>query len=245
MDNILQQIYQIPYYCKHLKEYFNAGAVNHYYRDHYTSLATGMTWSILICSLESRKADFLPKILHQLHGQLGHFTEAQEQNKFTTLTCQTFTNYPIEVIIATDNKKISVGAKRNLLTSIAAGTYISFIDDDDVVAPFYCEKILEKIKESPDVIVFDALRYENGNVDKQVKYGKEFHRDHTKQYHYRLPNHLMVWKKEIAKRVPFKEINWGEDSVWARAMAGHIRRQARITDVLYYYLFNSKTTATR
>lgn len=205
-----------------------------------------MIWSILICSLESRKADFLPKILHQLHGQLGHYSEVTEENKTTTLRCQTFTNFPVEIIIATDDRKISVGAKRNLLTSIAAGKYISFIDDDDVISPVYCESILNKTLESPDVIVFDALRYENGKVDRQVKYGKEYHRDKTVgQFHYRLPNHLMVWKKEVARRVPFKEINWGEDSVWARSMAGYIRRQARITDVLYFYLFNSVTTATR
>lgn len=205
-----------------------------------------LTWSILICSLESRKYDFLPKILHQLHGQLGHYTEKVEQNQFTTITLQTFTSHPVEIIIATDNKKISVGAKRNLLTSIADGKYISFIDDDDVVAPQYVSSILDKTLESPDVIVFDALRYENGRVDKQVKYGKEFHRDHTKgNFHYRLPNHLMAWRTEVARRVPFKEINFGEDSLWSRAMAGHIRRQARINDVLYYYLFNEKSTAVR
>lgn len=205
-----------------------------------------MIWSILICSLESRKDDFLPKILHQLHGQLGHFTEVTEQNSTTTLRCQTFTNFPVEIIIATDNKKITVGAKRNLLTSIAAGTYISFIDDDDVISPNYVSAILEKLKESPDVIVFDALRYENGSVDRQVKYGKEYHRDKTVgKFHFRLPNHLMVWKRDVARRVTFKEINFGEDSHWARAMAGHIRRQARISDVLYFYLFNSVTTAVR
>lgn len=205
-----------------------------------------MTWSILICSLESRKEDFLPKILHQLHGQLGHFTERVEQNKFTTITLQTFTNFPVEIIIATDDKKISVGAKRNLLTSIAAGKYISFIDDDDVISPKYCEAILDKLKESPDVIVFDALRYENGSVDRQVKYGKEYHRDKTVgKFHFRLPNHLMVWKTDVARKVTFKEINFGEDSRWARDMSGHIRRQARINDVLYFYLFSEKTTAVR
>lgn len=221
------------------------GAVNYCNSGYYTSLAAGMIWSILICSLESRKADFLPKILHQLHGQLGHFTERVEQNKFTTITLQSFTNFPVEIIIATDDRKISVGAKRNLLTSIAAGKYISFIDDDDVISPRYCEAILNKMDESPDVIVFDALRYENGKVDRQVKYGKEYHRDKTEKFHLRLPNHLMVWRRDVAKRVPFEDISWGEDGKWARKMAGHIRRQARIEDVLYFYLFNSVTTATR
>lgn len=224
----------------------NAGAVNYCNRGYYTSVPAGMIWSILICSLESRKADFLPKILHQLHGQLGHFTEKVEQNKFTTITLQSFTNFPVEIIIATDDRKISVGAKRNLLTSIAAGKYISFIDDDDVIAPNYVSAILEKLKESPDVVTFSALRYENGNIDRQVKYGKRFHRDKSdNKFHYRLPNHLMVWKKDVAKRVPFKDISWGEDSAWARQMAGHIRRESGIEDVLYFYLFNSVTTATR
>lgn len=207
-----------------------------------------MIWSILICSLESRKDDFLPKILHQLHGQLGHYSEVSEQIGDTTLRCQTFTNFPVEIIIATDDRKISVGAKRNLLTSIAVGKYISFIDDDDVVSPAYCEKILNKINESAGAscIVFDEIRYEGGVMDRQVKKGKEYHRNKSdNKFHYRLPDQKMVWRRDLASKVPFKDISFGEDSEWAKRMTNYNSRQARIDDVLYYYLFDRKTTATQ
>lgn len=178
--------------------------------------------SILICSIYSRH-DKLKRLTEILQPQL---------NKFNKI---------VEVAIAVDKQTISIGAKRNHLISIATGEYITFIDDDDTVADNYVELLLEAMQADTDVIVFDALRYVDGVVDKAVKYGIEFGKDyHDSKFYYRIPNHLMCVKKELTLQVPFKEINFGEDSDYAKRLFPLLKTQARIDRILYSYLYNSK-----
>ena len=205
-----------------------------------------MLWSILICSLVERK-DSLERLLLQLDTQLSAIltkVEVKVEGNF-----QMYDYGEVEILIMTDNRELPVGSKRNLLIDTAIGQYISFIDDDDLVGDNYASSILNSIKAGAgrtDVIVFEAERFENGRLDRKVKYGTEFHRDYSDiKFHYRLPNHLMVWKREIALKVKFRDINFGEDSFWARDMKRHIRRQQKITEVLYFYLYSDAITATR
>lgn len=178
--------------------------------------------SILICSLHIRK-DKLKRLTDILQPQL---------KKFDGL---------VEIVIAIDEKENSIGSKRNYLASKATGEYIAFIDDDDTVADNYVELLLEAMRADTDVIVFDALRYVDGVVDKAVKYGIEYGKDyHDKKFYYRIPNHLMCVKKELALQVPFKEINFGEDSDYAKRLLPLLKTQARIDRILYSYLYNSK-----
>ena len=186
-----------------------------------------MKLSILICSLHSRK-DKLKRLTDILQPQL---------KKFDGL---------VEVIVAVDEKENSIGSKRNYLMIksdpyLDSKGYLAFIDDDDTVADNYVELLLEAMQADTDVIVFDALRYVDGTVDKAVKYGIEFGKDyHDSKFYYRIPNHLMCVKKELALQVPFKEINFGEDSDYAKRLLPLLKTQARIDRILYSYLYNSK-----
>lgn len=181
-----------------------------------------MKLSILICSLHSRK-DKLKRLTDILEPQL------LKHSKY------------VEARIVKDEKQNSIGAKRNHLAESAKGEYITFIDDDDTVADNYVELLLEAMRSDTDVIVFDALRYVDGTVDKAVKYGIEFGKDYRdSKFYYRIPNHLMCVKKELALQVPFKEINFGEDSDYAKRLLPLLKTQARIDRILYSYLYNSK-----
>ena len=53
----------------------------------------------------------------------------------------------VEVLLLFDNKRRSVGEKRQALLDIARGEYVTFIDDDDLVAPGYVSEILSVITE--------------------------------------------------------------------------------------------------
>lgn len=179
-------------------------------------------FSILICSLHIRKDKF-KRLQNIIQPQL---------DKFENL---------VEGIVITDNGEMPIGKKRNELMRIAEGEYITFIDDDDTVSDNYVELLLEAMQADTDVIVFDALRYVDGPVDKAVKYGIEFGKDyHDAKFYYRIPNHLMCVKKELALQVPFKEINFGEDSDYAKRLLPLLKTQARIDRILYSYLYNSK-----
>lgn len=196
--------------------------------------------SILICSITGRE-HLLQRLLSiLLNGQWQHTRENYSEH-----IVDYYFIHDVEIIVYTDSKQISIGTKRNRLVKFSIGRYISFIDDDDTVEPDYIPLILEKINLSPDCVVFDAMRYVNGIRDKQVKYGVEYTKDfHDSKYYYRLPNHLMVFKKEIVLPVAYKDISFGEDSDFAQRVRRYILRQERIDKVLYHYLFTQQSTST-
>lgn len=198
--------------------------------------------SILICSLQSRTKT-RANLLTNLREQIGeHYTETIDKPKHLI---EKYIGKQVEIIVCTDNKELKVGAKRNLLLREAVGQYITFIDDDDSVTEQYIEHLLDKINLSPDCIVFNAFRYHNGQPDRDVSYGIEHRKDYnTPKTYFRLPNHLMCVKKSIAMQVRFKEINFGEDSDYAKRLLPLLKTQERINLILYTYYFDDKLTET-
>ena len=146
---------------------------------------------------------------------------------------------PVEIIYLLDNKKRTIGQKRNDLLGLAQGENVVFIDDDDDIVDVYIDSLLEGIKLGADVVVFDVeISIQNGAY-KKVIYDAAFPYDRDYKDHYqRLPNHLMCVKREIALKVGFPEKSFGEDSDYAKRLRKHIKRQARIDKTLYYYNFS-------
>lgn len=202
-----------------------------------------MKLSILICSLTTRehlRADLL-KLLKNCIGQHTH--EAIDDKEYLL---EKYVGKDVEIIICTDNRQMSVGKKRNLLIRHASGEYTVFIDDDDMVSVSYVHCILDAAKSGNDVIVFDAVRYHNGALDRQVIYGTEFRKDYSNRTaHFRIPNHLMPVKRSISSRVMFPDVSFGEDSEWARKLLPNLKTQYRVKECLYEYWYDDKITATQ
>ena len=151
----------------------------------------------------------------------------------------------VEFIYLGDNKTFSVGMKRNIMLRLAQGEFLCFVDDDDKLSGEYVREIYNAIEKSPeaDCIVFDVAISQNGGAFLPVKYGIEFSRDRNFSDHFeRLPNHLMVIKREIALKVDFPDKNIGEDSSFSRQLVKHIKVQKRINKILYFYVFDTNTT---
>lgn len=98
--------------------------------------------SILVCSVHTRYDTFLPKIQKQLYEQYENLSEPDKGR--------------VEIIVVTDNKKMMLGHKRNVMVDIAQGKYIQFTDDDDRVSDDFISTLLEGIKTDADCIVFQA-----------------------------------------------------------------------------------------
>lgn len=177
--------------------------------------------SILVCSIEKRK-HFLDRLTSIIKPQLDKHLD-------------------VECVIVTDKGSMPIGKKRNILIQEASGEYITFVDDDDIVSNDYVERLLSALYSNPDVVVFDVFRFDNGREDRIVKYGIEYLKDyHDKKAYYRLPNHLMCVKKSIAEQVPFKALNFGEDSDYAIRLKPLLKTQERINEILYQYLYVTK-----
>lgn len=187
-----------------------------------------MILSILVCTTHSRVSTFLPKIITELCRQASEFKD-------------------VEVRYFGDNKTMSVGAKRNDMIWCARGSRIAFFDDDDIPATNYIHRLREETIAhlDADVITFDVMRHENGKPDRKALYSLRFQRDANLSSNYeRLPNHLMCWKKSLAEQVAFKDVNFGEDELWAKEMKRIARTEFNIPEVLYTYDYHEKTTET-
>ena len=186
--------------------------------------------SILVCSVVGRVNSGLPNIIIELNRQtLGQ---------------------PVELIWLGDNKSMSVGEKRNLLLYISRGEYVCFVDDDDDVSPNYVATILKNIKSKPDVYCFNVMKhrtYPDGRVINQLMiHAKVNGKNHTEKGVMKmLPNHISVFKRELAMREIFPHINLSEDHKWAEKMAQHIVSEVKTDDVLYYYNDNKGMSETR
>ena len=176
--------------------------------------------SILICTLEERKFEFLDRIVNLLSKQIE--------------------NKDAEIVILTDNGEMRIGAKRNLALDSANGKYICFVDDDDLVSGDYVDSILEKTKEDSDVIVFNGFVTTDGGDMKFAKQGMEYQHGEIDGVYYRLPNHLAVHKKETIKE-RFLDVRTGEDDEWAKRRLTEIKTQSRIDKELYHYDFRTTT----
>jgi len=189
--------------------------------------------SILICTVPSR-LESLGNLIFDLNHQI--------------------VASPVEFIYLGDNKRMSVGAKRNNLLALARGEWLSFVDDDDMVTDHYVKTLLETIKNNPDkkVICFKGTQNTNGSTDLTFKFNRKYGMNHRvvndgPQFRGMVPNHLCVWKSEIAKKERFQEVNLGEDHRWATKMLEYYieEDQVLLDDFLYHYEFDKQNSECR
>ena len=185
--------------------------------------------SVLVPTVPSRLNFFYPRLMTQLLNQGVLYPQ-------------------VEIIGLFDNKKRTVGEKRQDLLNLAKGEYLVFIDDDDRITDDYISSIIETLDQNPntDCVVFDTICcIENSSLKKLCKYGIEFeYGDIMDGLEWRgKPAHTMVYKSSIAKRHSFISINIGEDVDWVKRACKDIQIQTRIDKVLYYYDCKDKTTS--
>lgn len=180
--------------------------------------------SILICSIPERTYKYLPELLRVLNPQC---------------------NYPeVELLILTDNKKMSIGEKRNKLKDLAKGKYIVYVDDDDLVSDNYVREILLATKKDTDCILFDEWKTVSEKEGKLVKYSIKYsNMKWDEKIMYKTPNSRMVIKKEIVENINFLHMNNYEDDEWGLRILPHIKTEFNIDKILYYYKFDLDNTS--
>lgn len=183
-----------------------------------------MLLSILIPSLHSRQ-HLCQQLVQQLQSQSAYSPEI------------------VEVLVAEDNGEVVTGIKRQELLWRSQGRYVCFVDDDDLVDHDYIESILTAIILEPDVVTFDLYREDIKTV---WSFG----------LYYRNPvvpvlgrsvmtaNHLCAWRRELAVRVPWSPIGYGDDVAWYYPLvcSGIATIETHVPKVLYTYRYHPATT---
>jgi len=160
---------------------------------------------------------------------------------------------PVEHLSFIDNRKRSIGAKRDVLLRNARGTFIAYVDDDDTVSPDYVASLVDAIKiaikttlenKQVDVITFEQFaRVDDAHA--KIVFGlrqqnQPFVPDTEVQ---RAAWHVCAWRRSVAILSHFPESNYGEDWAFAEPLNRIARASIHLDKVLHYYRFNSATTA--
>lgn len=190
-----------------------------------------MMFSVLIPSVPSRVLPYLLPLWTNLERQV-----AQRRRQ----------DLQVEILVFLDNKKRSIGAKRNDLVSLARGEYLAFVDDDDDIADNYIDQMLAAMADGhPDVVVFDQAVYLNNEGMRTVRFGLEFENQDIGEVggiYTRKPFHCCGWKSSIAKQGQFSDKQWGEDWDWVQQVLPLARTQCRIEAILHTYRWSANVT---
>ena len=174
--------------------------------------------------------------------------EAQFETLYKSLWWQNY-NADIEIIVEKDNKELSVGAKAQKLIERANGDYVVFIDDDDAVSNDYIESILEAIKEDPDCIGFKIECNMEGKNEIAIasnRYNDWFENIDGFKYA-RTIYHKTPVKREIAIKIGFKDMRYGEDHDYSKRLkeSGLLKNEVFIDKFLYFYNYKFENPKTK
>lgn len=154
-------------------------------------------------------------------------------------------DYQVEVISLIDNKKISIGSKRERLKNMASGKYFCFVDDDDDITEDYIRELLPVcVDEDVDVITFDTLASIDG---KEGRIHASMNNQKNNQFipgkiTYRKPSHVNAWLTSKFKQYQFSDSMYGEDFDFCNQCYPHIHTGYRIDKVLHHYVFDKDIT---
>lgn len=188
--------------------------------------------SVLVCSTHTRWSGFGQEIQRQLWGQYEQLPEDYQRR--------------VEIVMLTDNKQMMLGHKRNVMVGMAQGRYVQFVDDDDRIEPDMLRTVLDATDADADVITFLARVSINGGDAKTCRYSLRYPTDRNTATGYeRVPNHICATRRDLATRVSYPHLPYGEDSGYSRLLRPLLKTETHIDRVLYHYDYNSETTETQ
>jgi hypothetical protein len=184
-------------------------------------------WTILVATLGQRQERF-KRLLHHLLPQVE---EASGQ---------------VNVLAYWNNGERPLAEVRQALVDEADGTFVSFIDDDDLVASTYVRRILPLLKQPIDYVGFRLQCYVDGNPLKPTYHSLRYKQwyDDARGY-YRDVSHLNPVRRALALRADFRKAEPPEDVAWADQLRGHLKTELYVDDVMYQYYSSSTDTTWR
>jgi hypothetical protein len=184
-------------------------------------------WTILVATLGQRQERFQRLLQHLLPQVENHAGQ-------------------VNVLAYWNNGERPLAEVRQALVEEADGTFVSFVDDDDLVAATYVQRILFLLRENIDYVGFRMQCYVDGVPLKptyhSLRYDKWY--DDHKGY-YRDISHLNPVRRELALKADFRRTTPPEDVAWATQLRGILKTELYVDDIMYQYYSSSTDTTWR
>lgn len=176
--------------------------------------------SILICSIPSRfdKARMLYEHCLELVGDKN-----------------------IEILMLCDNKKRTIGEKREAIKNISNGKYFMFVDDDDSL--YSIDEVYQATQIDVDVITFKSkcLNSDGSEYIVTFRLGNDVEHNTNEKGNYidmkRPPFPQCAWSKRY-KKISFPPISYGEDWEWVKEALRLPATEYHIDKVIHGYNFS-------
>ena len=153
----------------------------------------------------------------------------------------------IEILLFLDNKKRTVGAKRDALVQMSRGKYFMFVDDDDDILSI--DEIYQATFQDVDVITFKQLCLNQNKTTFVVTFGvgnlNEINETYSGSGIYldcnRPPYHVCAWNQRF-KKYRFPEISYGEDWQWVEQCITEAKTEVFIDKILHQYNYDQNVS---
>jgi len=184
--------------------------------------------SILICSVDNRIEKHLIPLFDKINDQINKLEDPSI----------------VEVLVFTDNRRRSIGYKRQSLLDIANGKYVCWIDDDDSIEDNYVSKLVLGCKSNCDVVTFKQHVIINGSNSYTLIFDiEQKENEEAKQpYFKRPPWHVCPIKREIAVLAKFPDLMYGEDWLWMSQIINKLSTAYHIDEYLCTYIYDDNIT---
>lgn len=143
------------------------------------------------------------------------------------------------VQILVNDRDGDVGEKRQWCLDNAGGMYISFVDDDDLVAHNFIDSIYPLL-DGVDYIGFRLQLYIGGIKQKPTFHSIKYNNWYGDNLgYYRDISHLNPIRTELARTSKFS-CGFQEDKRWVDCLRGKIKTEHYIDQPMYFYFYSKK-----
>jgi hypothetical protein len=183
-----------------------------------------MDISILIPTMKPRERLF-QQVLNEVRKQISECPEIR-----------------VEVLWESDNGELTLGQKRNVLMDRCQGKYHCFIDDDDVLAPYFLRTFVPMIQSDIDYdcASFLGAHYVKGKFNKLFYHSMDVDEWHEKSDRFfRSTSPMNMIKTSIVREVRYKDIRNTEDHEFSKRLMSSrlLKTEFKIPDrPIYHYI---------
>jgi hypothetical protein len=148
----------------------------------------------------------------------------------------------IEILMLTDNKKRTIGEKREALKNASNGKYFMFVDDDDDLLDI--EDLYNATFQDVDVITFKQLCLNSDKTTFTVTFGLGNEIEHNEfRGRYsdckRPPFHICAWNQRF-RDYAYPPVNYSEDWGWLQQVLPLAKTEKHIPKIVHSYNFDPK-----